>query len=333
MSKRLSKEEILERARKVHGDRYDYSLIEDENFDYKSISEKFPIVCKKHGVVPQIMRNHLNGAGCRLCADEVNAENFRKSTDKFIEDAIAVHGNKYDYSMVEYKNWKTEVTIRCNKCGHVFKQSPNAHLSGQGCKKCGREAMKAKRRLTIDDFVKRCKKIHGDDYDYSLVEYVNSGTNVMIKCKKCGFIFPQTPENHLHKTSPHGCPRCSMSHLERGVEKLLTDNNIKFDAHYTPDFFKNKYMHLDFYLPDYNIGIECQGIQHFKPITIFGGDKEFEKRTKLDEEKYKWCEENGVRMVYVAKPSDMKLIDESKISSIYKNGIIQEVNGILENIL
>lgn len=328
MTKRLSKEEILERARKAHGDRYDYSLIEDENFEYKGVNDNFPFICKKHGIFWQTASHHFHGQGCRECANEENGKNKALTWNQFVEKAKSVHNNEYEYpSNCEYINNNTVVQIICKKHG-LFPQTPLHHLSGEGCPECGREKTVMFNTKTPEKYIKDANIVHGGKYIYHS-DYTKKNNTIRITCPIHGD-FTQEASNHLQG---HGCPRCSMSHLEREVEKLLTENDIKFESHYTPDFFKNKYMHLDFYLPDYNIGIECQGIQHFKPITIFGGDKEFEKRIKLDEEKYRLCEENGVRMVYVAKPSDMKLIDESKINSIYKNGIIQEVNGILENIL
>ena len=97
------------------------------------------------------------------------------TTNKFIERAKLIHGDRYDYSMVEYVNIYTKVKIICSEHGE-FKQLPNNHLSGKGCPSCGEQ------KLTTDQFIERAKSIHGDRYDYSMVEYVNTNNKVTVIC-------------------------------------------------------------------------------------------------------------------------------------------------------
>jgi len=118
----------------------------------------------------------------------------------FIKKAVAVHGDKYDYSKVDYVNNKTKVCIVCPKHGE-FWQIPFCHTSRKnGCLCCAN-----KQKSTKEDFVKKAFSVHGDKYDYSKVDYVNSGTKVTITCPKHGE-FLQTPQNHL---SGRGCPKCA----------------------------------------------------------------------------------------------------------------------------
>ena len=123
----------------------------------------------------------------------------RLTTNEFIEKAKNVHGDKYDYSKVEYKNAITKVCIICPKHGE-FWQTPAEHLSGYGCKYCG-----GTNKLTIEQFIDKARKIHGDKYDYSKVEYINNKTKVCIICPKHGE-FWQAPNYHL---SGQGCKKCS----------------------------------------------------------------------------------------------------------------------------
>ena len=119
------------------------------------------------------------------------------TTEDFIKKAKEIHGDKYDYSKVEYVNPKTNVCIICSKHGE-FWQKPYNHLSGSGCPECIRHTW------TTEDFIKKAKEIHGDKYDYSKVEFINTRTKVCIIChdldrngKEIGE-FWQLPLEHLN---------------------------------------------------------------------------------------------------------------------------------------
>ena len=94
----------------------------------------------------------------------------KKTTEEFIQDAIKVHGDRYDYSKVEYINNRTKVTIICKVHGK-FTQLPPSHLTGKGCSKCGRLICGKKLTMDCKLFIKKAKEVHGDKYDYSKVEY------------------------------------------------------------------------------------------------------------------------------------------------------------------
>ena len=143
----------------------------------------------------------------------------RLTTEEFITRAREVHGHKYDYSLVEYLNWCTPVKITCPEHG-VFEQIPNNHVRGRGCPQC---AVK-QQRLTTEEFITRAREVHGDRYDYSLVEYVNNSTPVKIICSEHG-VFEQTPNNHTSMKA--GCPQCSQTGFnpsEPGTLYVLTDD-------------------------------------------------------------------------------------------------------------
>ena len=132
--------------------------------------------------------------------------NMKKLTPEgFIARAKAVHGDRYDYSKVEYVGSKTKVCIICRKHGE-FWQSPEKHLSGQGCEKCFRKSLGKRYSLGKEKFIERANAIYNSFYDYSEVEYINSQTKVRIKCPLHGS-FMQIPMNHL---KGHGCPQCSI---------------------------------------------------------------------------------------------------------------------------
>jgi hypothetical protein len=306
--KKKTTEEFIKQAKEVHGDKYDYSKVL-----YEHSLKKVCIICPKHGEFWQIPNTHLQGKGCRKCV----LETLTFNTKTFIEKAREIHGNKYDYSKVEYVNSQTKVCIICPKHGE-FWQIPNAHLQGNGCLKCSYETRNDCKRLTTEQFIEKAREVHGDKYDYSKVKYINTHIPVCIICPKHGE-FWQVPHFHL---LGNGCRKCRQSKMEVEITKILTENNIKF----IPECGASKFKWLgklkyDFYLPQYNIAIECQGKQHFIPVKHFGGEKEFIKRKTQDNKKLKLSNKNGVKILYYANykydfPYDVILTTQELLKKI-----------------
>ena len=286
----LTNIEFIEKARLVHGDKYDYS-----NVNYTKSKEKITIICPIHGEFQQRPNDHLQGQGCRECGKNTSSIKQSLSKKEFIERAMKKHNCRYDYSNVNYVNNSTKIKIVCFEHGE-FWQIPVAHLNGQGCPKCGLEDSKRKNSLTRDEFIERSNVIHNNKYDYSHVVYKKSSEKVVILCLKHGS-FLQTPNNHL---SGHGCPICNESKLEKEFSSLLKEKDILFEEQKTFDWL-GRYR-LDFYLPNYNVAIECQGRQHFKPSN-FGSikqspDEVFSYVKSCDLMKYKLCKENNLKIYY-----------------------------------
>ena len=215
--------EFIEKAKKKHGDKYDYSLVK-----YIDSNTKVIIICKKHGKFEQKPYKHLSGQGCSKCSGC-----YKYTTKEWIEKAKEVHGDKYDYSKVEYKKALEKIIIICIEHGE-FKQTPNKHLNGrQGCIQCGILSASNKNRSNTEEFIKKSKEIHGDKYDYSKVEYIDSYTNVIIICKKHGE-FKQTPNCHLRY---QGCKKCGylnnsiyfLSNTEEFIKKAKEIHGDKYD--------------------------------------------------------------------------------------------------------
>ena len=306
--------QFIEEARKVHGDKYDYSKVE-----YVNASTKVCIICPIHGEFWQNPANHLQGQGCPACGNVKH-----KTTEDFIKEARKVHGDKYDYSKVEYKNANTKVCIICPIHGE-FWQTPHMHLQGKGCKKCSIENIVAKTTQKASClFEGKAKKIHGDKYDYSKVNYINAHTKVCIICPIHGE-FWQTPNDHL---SGGGCLKCSESMIEKTIRLFLEYNNIKYIKE--KRFNWMKLYRLDFYLPEYNVAIECQGIQHFIKMDSYYKEFNFEEQIKRDEEKYKLCQENDINIFYFTRKEHFKY---KKISSIYKNNLYYNIDKMFNKIL
>ena len=279
-SKKLTTEEFIERAKEIHGDRYDYSKV-----NYINNSTKVCIICTEHGEFLQIPNHHLRGHGCPGCGGSE-----KLTTKEFIEKAKEVHGEKYDYSKVDYKDSKTKITIICKKHGE-FLQIPYHHLNGRGCLKCS-----GKEKLTTEKFIERAKEVHGDKYDYSRVNYKNNCSKIKIICKKHGG-FLQIPSDHLRGC---GCSMCKSSKLEEIVNSILEKMNLSFN-----NYSKFKWLgkqNLDVYIESLNLGIESQGAQHFIPVEHFGGEKDFKLIQKRDKTKLRLSKKNGIDIIYFVTP-------------------------------
>ena len=280
---------FIEKAKNIHKDKYDYSRVE-----YIDSKTKICIICPKHGEFWQTPANHLKGCGCPKCSFKKVSDLKLKTTNKFIEDAKNIHGDKYDYSKVEYKKSKEKVCITCPIHGDFY-QTPQKHLSGQGCPKCSVSEREQNKPMSYSFFIERSNEQHGNFYTYKNISFKNLHEKVEIICPIHGS-FKQIAQDHING---HGCPKCNMSRLEEELSLLLKENNIIFEEQKTFDWLKYKSkLRLDFYLPDYNIAIECQGQQHFEAIDIFGGNRYFQVTIERDNKKRELCQKNNITLLY-----------------------------------
>lgn len=210
MSK-VNKEDFLERARNVHGDKYNYDKVE-----YIDTKTKVIITCPKHGDFTQSPNKHMYRRGCPKCGmDRVKAIR-RDSQETFIEKAKEVHGDTYDYSLVQYVNSRTYVDIICKEHG-VFSQEAKMHTSGQGCPKCANKLNGLSCRKPQQQFLEEVRRVHGDKYDYSLTDYQGAHKDIEIICREHG-VFKQRALSHLFG---NGCPRCSTRTYKEGTEGVV----------------------------------------------------------------------------------------------------------------
>ena len=282
-------EAFILKAKLVHDDKYDYSKVE-----YVNNKTKICIICPDHGEFWQTPKSHLRGQGCRLCYNQRTKERLHKTTEQFISESKLIHGDKYDYSKVEYKGCFEKACIICPEHGE-FWQKPQHHLQGCGCTKCRYEENGLEHRSTLESFICRANEVHSFRYDYSKTEYTGTHNKVCIICPEHGE-FWQTPLNHLQG---HGCTKCQLSKMESEIQKYLTQESVKFDTQKRFDWLKdNRQMILDFYLPNQNIAIECQGEQHFTPNAFFGGNDSFESSLERDRLKYQQCKEHNIEIIY-----------------------------------
>lgn len=163
----------------------------------------------------------------------------KKTIDEIKNDFIKVHGNKYDYSRVEYVNSQTKVKIVCPQHGE-FEQQPNNHLMGKECKKCSYVNASIRSLSNTSNFIKKATQIHSNIYCYKNVDYVNNKTHVKIICNTHGE-FEQTPAEHL---SGCGCQICGknkqIKKQTKSEEQFIIEANNKHNNKY--DYSKVKYI-------------------------------------------------------------------------------------------
>lgn len=290
--RKLTTDEFINQAITIHGDNYDYT-----KSIYTKSREKIIITCKKHGDFSVSPNKHLGGQGCPVCGSEsFTSKRIARRVD-VIKDAVSVHGGLYDYSLVEERSKKSKVSIICKTHG-VFLQSMNNHLKGQGCPDCGKFSRRVARLST--DFFEECSLVHNGLYDYSKTEYSGMYNTIQPICKVHGQ-FNVLATKHKHRKQ--GCPECSQMIKSKSVymiEQCLTNNHIKFDKEHKFNDCRNILpLPFDFFLPDFNVCIEYDGVQHFKPIGFWGGEKGLREQQIRDKIKDEYCHNNGIVLVRI----------------------------------
>jgi len=206
---------FIQQAMVTHNNFYGYT-----NTVYKGSATKVTITCPEHGFFKQTPFKHLEGQGCKQCSMERN----RLSHDKFIEEIRLIHNNKYDYSKTIYTKMRNAITIICPEHGE-FTQIAQEHKRGAGCIKCGKKSHKKSMKLPLEHFLKRFKKVHGNKYDYSQINRINSNEKISIICPEHGEFKQRTCS---HYTS--GCPKCYKSGISNAETEWLNECGLMDDA-------------------------------------------------------------------------------------------------------
>lgn len=187
MAHKPTPKEFELKARLKHGEKYEYLS------DYVNAKTKIKISCKLGHVFYQTPKDHLTGHGCLECSGSK-----KSSTAEFKIKAKSVHGNIFDYSEVEYVTRRSKVKITC-KSNHTFLQVPSNHLQGFGCPECS-----GLKKGSTNSFIEKARAVHGDIFDYSEVDYINSRSKVKVTCKS-NHTFFQLAQAHL---KGFGCAQC-----------------------------------------------------------------------------------------------------------------------------
>lgn len=275
--KRLDTETFIKRANEVHEGKYGY-----KNVKYVNAATAVNIICPIHGEFTQTPMQHLNGQGCPKCSGR------GLNQDEVISLFKQVHGERYDYSKVEFTKMNTPVWIICPEHGG-FWQTPTKHRQGQGCPVCGKRKTALNNRLSIEEFIKKSRLAHGDKYDYSKVDLNTVHDKVEIICPKHGSFY-QYPYDHYNG---HGCDKCgninskSEEDIYEYLCKILGKENV--ERHNRTILEDGR--EIDIYIPSKKIGIEYNGLHWHN--EIMGKDRYYHVS------KSNICERKGIRLIQI----------------------------------
>ena len=302
------KEKLLNEFKKRINDIYGEDYFDFTYADYVNDKTPIKLKCNKCGKITELTpQGFYKGTGCENCNPRSNRV---KSLEEVIQDFKNEWGDRYDYSEIkEYHNSHEKLPIICHEKDEegnehgIFYLSYQKHFKRkQGCSKCNGGVKKP-----LEYYIKKAQQYHKDEngeplYDYSQITeelLKNNKVKIPIRCKKHG-IFWMSMDNHIR--GKQGCPFCNMSKLEQEIMNFLNDNNIKFifQANKSTLEWLDK-LTLDFYLPDYNAAIECQGEQHFgrtKNTSSIFTDEKINQVKKRDKLKRQLCEDNEIKLLY-----------------------------------
>lgn len=320
MPKGYTQKTFEEKVKEVHGYKIDVS-----KFKYVNSITTGEAKCNICGNVWYPRADVLiRGCGCRKCYDKRNSEKKTVPLEAIQSRISGVTLNKDDYVDTNHR-----CTSTCNICGHVWRPNVRDLINGHGCPECGKhKKYENNKEERFANTLNVIKKVHGDTYDLSLLkeEFKSDRCYVHIICKKHGIF--KIKLNSFKNGG--GCSKCHQSKLEKSVMNSLDENNIINIPQYSFEWMKtSKWSSLsyDFFIPSKNIAIECQGIQHFKPVEIFGGKKELKKTIKRDYNKSLLSTQNGIKLIYYLDEEYNKYMKDGDIYFNNTDDLINYIKG------
>lgn len=227
------------------------------------------------------------GRRCHYCSKS------KKLTKESIQKELDINFPGRYTILSEYKNSITKIEVRDNECGHKYKIKQQDIRAGKRCCVC-HGSKKYSQKEFLEIFNKR--KMFG----YSLVGiYDGINSPVEIRHDECGEIFNIIPSRYFNQGK--NCPKCSPKSVgELKVKNILINKEISFEEQKRFDECRNKYsLPFDFYLPNLNICIEYQGLQHFEPVGEFGGEESFKHQKVKDDIKRNFCKDNNIKLIEI----------------------------------
>jgi hypothetical protein len=282
---------FIEKARNVHGDKYDYT-----QSVYNGNKNKIKIICKEHGEFYQTPLDHYGQkkCGCRKCSGL-----FKMDIHSFIIKSNIIHKSRYDYSKVVFIDRITPVEIICKIHGSFFQTPKNhlSHTSGHGCSKCKADSTKNRFSMMSDEFENRANKIHNNYYSYP-EKYINIEKPLKIICPLHGEFY-QRPNNHL---KGHGCAECKQYKCEKITGKIIEELfGIKPTHNHIIRLSNRKRLYIDYFfnVKGVDYAVEYNGLQHYQPVEFFGGLKGHKEAVRRDKIKEEWCKNNNTRLITI----------------------------------
>jgi hypothetical protein len=301
MNRILGVDKFIIKANCKHNSKFNYS-----KFIYINSATKGIIICSIHGEFLLRPNDHLNGQGCRRCANYKKSIKLRHNTFKFTEKATKVHAYTYSYLKVDYIGTYNKVIITCKIHGD-FLQTPNSHLNGEGCFKCYHQS----KLLLNEEVINRATKKHNGMYSYCDTVYVGAAKKMVIICKRHGK-FLQVAMSHLNG---RGCPKCNISQGEEYIRKELETKKLQYIFQKSFDDCKNPKtgckLRFDFYIPSKNLLIEYDGRQHFEYGIHVGKHKitedELIDTQYKDRVKNEYCSRNNISLLRIKYPDKQNI--------------------------
>ena len=252
-----------------------------EQVNYTSMDKPVTLVCKDHGPFSATAGNVLyRKSGCPRCANELTGLRSRKPLDYYVEKSRAVHGDRFEYLGVEYKDAAAYLRVLCKDHGE-FLQSTNSHTSGVGCVKCSKPIW------DTESFKQQAALAHGARYDYTESSYVDAQTKVQILCPDHGK-FWQLPSCHVHLDQ--GCPRCAgVGPSDAQIE--ISNFMSQFTEVMGEAPIGESRKRVDMFLPEYSLAIEYHG--------LIWHSTRFKSDPRDDYKKHKQLETLGVRTIHI----------------------------------
>lgn len=239
---------------------------------------------------------------------EVRKKSFIKRANDFGFDIFS-----------EYKNNKTKVLAKCKLCGFENMIRPDNIISGKTCRQCAMKKFTTSRKFSIDVFKERVKDLAGDSYSV-IGKYKNADTKIEMVHNECGNTFMMTPNKFYH--SGRRCPLCNhRSNPEKEINGILKSYGIKFKEQYKMEGCKNILpLPFDFALDINNVLviIEYNGIQHYEPVELFGGEENLQRTQKRDKIKKEYCYSKNIDIHYIRYNQNIKE-EVDRIINYYAN--------------
>lgn len=282
---RFTYEEVLEFVNKNSK-----SKLLSTEYDNANEKLKFKCLCGNEFYTSFKHFKYSNQRQCKICGYKNGAKSQSTSHEEFIRIVKEKLGSEYEVLSI-YKNNTSNVRMLHKKCGREYEQRGGKIKQGQRCPYCY-----ASKKRSVKDVEAEIMSICGDSL--KLYKY-NGSESILLECS-CGNIFERTI-TQIRRRKGAFCPKCKCSYGIRVIEKFLADNNILYKREFKFDEckYKNK-LPFDFYLPDYNMCIEYDGEQHFRPLKHWGGEDKFQLLKIRDSIKDDFCKKNNIKLLRIS---------------------------------
>ena len=311
MGKSKTHEEFLQDLNKLQPGKYE--VLSEYKDRRTKLKVRYTDCGHENYVIPQSL---YKGGGCNKCRPKKTGDKLKSNTEEFKNKLFDKFGGEYEL-IGDYVSSNDKVLIRHTKCGYEYYIRPDSILRGSKCNKCNHTRYSNMFTKSTSTYAKEVSDL--TDGEYSLVsEYLGVKEYVKIKHNKCGCTYNVYPYNF---NKGRRCPNCNKSIGEEIVKKVLTDIDLKFEEQVSFEGLIDKSnLTYDFYLPELDLLIEYQGIQHYEPVELFGGEPTLKIQQRHDEIKRQYASSNNIELLEIsykiAKYKDIYKIIKDKIESI-----------------